>query len=172
MKIIITGHTRDIGKGLYDFLSENGHTVLGCSSSNGYDILTSEGQTEVLNLLESSDVLINNACVEFSQAQLLDKAIERFYDTDKKIINVGSRIAEIGMPENPKYPTWLTNYFSYKTALKEKYEEHKNDVMNLQLEYVTFGYVLTETIMSKYPDDLPESAITVEEAVGLITGTL
>ena len=82
MNIVLTGHTKDIGKSVYEFLVKAGHNVHGCSSSNDYNILTMDGRSNVLNLFESSDVLINNACVRFAQTELLDEAVKRFYDTD------------------------------------------------------------------------------------------
>ena len=168
MNIVLTGHTKDIGKSVYEFLVKAGHNVHGCSSSNDYNILTMDGRSNVLNLFESSDVLINNACVRFAQTELLDEAVKRFYDTDKKIINIGSLIAEVGLPESSKYLSWLERYYQCKLSLKQKYEELKSNTMNLQLEYVSFSYVLTPTIMEKYPEGTPKPAISLQQAVDLI----
>lgn len=84
MKIAITGHTKGIGKSLYDYFCKNNHTVFGFSRSNGYDI--NLNQDRILDVVKDCDVFINNASSNDSQLQLLKK-------TNKivpKIITVGS----------------------------------------------------------------------------------
>lgn len=69
MKIIITGHTRGIGKGLYDYFVGEGHEVIGLSRSNGYDI--SKNQDKIVEISSDCDLFINNAYQGNCQLQLL-----------------------------------------------------------------------------------------------------
>lgn len=75
MKIIVTGTSRGLGKSTAEFLSKNGHTVVGCSRT---DIETSDFQhipgidfkdCNTFSILDpyfnDTDVLINNAAVAF-----------------------------------------------------------------------------------------------------------
>ena len=61
MKVAITGHTRGLGKGLYDALLEQGHEVLGFSLSTGYNINTPEGANKIVEESKDVDLFINNA---------------------------------------------------------------------------------------------------------------
>ena len=68
MKIAITGHSRGIGKALYEELSTN-HEVEGFSRSNGYDITTQ--QTLIARTVKKYDVFVNNAWQGYAQLELL-----------------------------------------------------------------------------------------------------
>ena len=59
MRIVITGHTKGLGKALYEYFSPN-HSVTGYSRSNRYD-LNRFSDTVVEKSLDS-DIFINNAC--------------------------------------------------------------------------------------------------------------
>lgn len=75
MKILVTGTSRGLGKSIAEFLSNKGHTVVGCARGeidhstfqhiSGIDFLTPDSFTRLDEELTSSDVLINNAAVAF-----------------------------------------------------------------------------------------------------------
>lgn len=111
MKIGITGHTRGIGKSLYDYFQDNNHTVIGFSRSNGHDI--DLNQDKIVEVLKSCDVFINNASSNDSQLQLLKK-------TNKivpKIITVGSISTNYRNALNDNIKNDLEDYFN-KIAIK------------------------------------------------------
>lgn len=89
MKVAITGHTKGIGKSIYDILSKN-HEVSGFSRSNGYDI--SKFYEVIVNNCLNYDVFINNAYCHNYQLLIFNKLLDAWkYNGDKTIINIGSR---------------------------------------------------------------------------------
>ncbi len=89
MKIAITGHTKGIGKALYNYFSEIGHEVIGMSRSNGYDITLNPDK--ILEQISSCDLFINNAYDgNSSQVELLKKAAL----LTPKIVVMGSAVTD------------------------------------------------------------------------------
>ena len=68
MKIAITGHSRGIGKALYDTLSVD-HEVEGFSRSNGFDI---QNSNIIIRAVKGFDVFVNNAFFDFKQVDILN----------------------------------------------------------------------------------------------------
>ena len=103
MKIAITGHSKGIGKALFDKLSTN-HTVEGFSRSNGYDIDTK--QSIIIRSSNNSDVFINNAYSGFAQLDLLKGMYNQWKDSSNKtIVNIISRTKyyKVGQTQNDEY---------------------------------------------------------------------
>ena len=71
VKVLITGHTSGIGKFLLEHYTNNGHTVIGMSRSNGYDIL--KDQDKIIDEAKDVDLFINNATSGTGQLDLLKK---------------------------------------------------------------------------------------------------
>lgn len=65
MKIGITGHTRGVGKAIYDYFKNEGHEVLGFSRTNGYDLTDDNKKNQVLEEILKCDIFVNNAFVSF-----------------------------------------------------------------------------------------------------------
>jgi len=162
MKYAITGHTSGIGKALFDGLSPN---CLGFSRSLGYDITIKENRTKIVKEAYDCDVFINSATEEMGQTLLLIDMFYAWQHTNKKIINVGSRIAEFN--EAIIEPNLLA-YQAEKLILKEMSNKLKG-VSSCKIEYKWFGYVGTEKILAKYPHfKYPQDYISVYEACDLI----
>jgi NAD(P)-dependent dehydrogenase (short-subunit alcohol dehydrogenase family) len=91
MKIIVTGHTRGLGKGIYDYFSKD-NEVVGFSKSNGFDITDSDCRTQIVNASEDADIFVNNAHAngDFAQLHLLKDMHELWKHQNKIIINVSS----------------------------------------------------------------------------------
>ena len=89
VKIAITGHTRGIGKALFDKFQAEGHEVIGFSTSTGYDI--SKDAARVVTESRSCDVFINNAFHVTAQTALLIAMLGIWRGADKLIINVSSK---------------------------------------------------------------------------------
>lgn len=164
MKIAITGHTEGIGKALYDRLSPN---CIGFSRANGYDIFNRADRERIIQESASCDVFINNAPARFAQTYMLIEMFNAWKDTNKKIINVGSRIAEIRRAKLD-----MLNYQAEKLILKNMSMMLTN-VSSCVVEYKTFAYVGTEKILEKYPHfTYPEDYISLDRACDIILGTV
>jgi hypothetical protein len=71
MKIVITGHTRGLGKAFYEhFVKSPSNTVIGLSKSQGVDV---ESIDTVVNLAAGCDLFINNAYSGTAQNRLVKK---------------------------------------------------------------------------------------------------
>lgn len=117
MKIAITGHTKGIGKALYDGFCSQGHEVLGFSRTTGYTVSTDEGIKQIVEASVDCDILIINAyayserdtLAGFSQITLLYEMFNRWVGLNKTIVIVGSMAA---------YETDSSLYTLHKTALE------------------------------------------------------
>jgi len=89
MKIIITGHTRGIGKGLFDYFSKQ-NEVTGFSKSTGYNIEDPTIQDTIISASNDADIFINNAYSETNQIILGKKWFEKNKNRKSLIINIGS----------------------------------------------------------------------------------
>jgi hypothetical protein len=70
MKIVITGHTRGLGKAMYEhFISDPKNTVVGLSKSQGTDISNSIDQ--ICEIANGCDIFINNAYAGQAQNKLV-----------------------------------------------------------------------------------------------------
>jgi len=103
MKIAITGHTKGIGKALFDNLIKAGHTCYGFSRSNGYDITDKQSQENIIGRSLKCDVFINNAYNGFSQEELLDLIYNEWKDCDDKTIVVINSRTRFGVARNRVY---------------------------------------------------------------------
>lgn len=102
-KIIITGHTRGIGKALSDVFITQGHTVVGFSKSNGYDIEDENVRNDIINKIKDADIFINNAYHPIGQVDLLDRSIKQWHETHKLIINISSKMVHYTRPGFEEY---------------------------------------------------------------------
>jgi len=92
MKIAITGHTKGIGKAIYDYFEKN-NEVYGFSRSNGYNIADKFSREKIVETAKEFDIFINNAYNDYdgSQLAMLIEMNSVWKDTDKMIINISSR---------------------------------------------------------------------------------
>jgi hypothetical protein len=160
MKFAITGHTYGIGRGLFDRVGG-----VGISRSNGYDITNQSDLKRIKAACDDCDVFINNAYDGFGQSQVLLYLFREWYNTDKIIINVGSRVADDGIRLGLDHINML-EYWMHKQSLRSTTEYLVGIETRLQVRYVSFGYVGTEKILAKYPD--MTDYISVDRAVDLI----
>lgn len=134
MKIAITGHTSGLGKALKERFELAGHTVIGFCITTGYDISDSEVRNKIVVESADCDVFINNAYSPKSQYPLLDAVYKSFINTDKIIINIGSRVIESARAQHEHSQVWL-NYYNEKIKLQEfvknKQVAHKPRILNV-----------------------------------------
>lgn len=160
MKYAITGHTQGVGQGLYNRLSPN---AIGFSRSTGYNIDNKEDRRRIIRESKDCDVFINSAGSNFSQTYLLIELFNAWKDTNKTIINIGSRVAEIKLPPSRLE---LLEYQAQKLILKTMVNELQGYSCNVT--YKWFAYVGTERILKKYPHFTPADYISVDAAVDII----
>lgn len=86
MKIGITGHSKFLGKKLFELLSEN-HEVFGFSRSNGYNI---ENYEKILEKVYEMDVFINNTYHPTFQQEIFEKLFEIWKYEEKTIFNIST----------------------------------------------------------------------------------
>ncbi len=91
MRVIVTGHSKGLGKAIAEYFQNQGHEVVGFSRSNGFDISTEEVRNLIVEELKSCDVFINNAYAPVAQKDLLVKAIELWKNSPKTIVNINSK---------------------------------------------------------------------------------
>lgn len=161
MKYAITGHTQGIGKHLFDKLSPD---AVGFSKSTGYNIGNRVDRDKILTESADCDVFINNATDGIGQTHLLIEWFNKFHNTNKVIINVGSRIAEFDMAVE-RYD--LLSYQAEKSILKTTSLRLSN-IESCDVRYRWFAYVGTDKILKKYPHFTTSDYITLDEACDII----
>jgi hypothetical protein len=161
MKYALTGHTQGIGKQLFERLSPN---VIGFSRSTGYDITRYDDCRRIIEESLDCDVFINNAHKPYSQTLIFINLIKAWKDReDKTIINVGSRITDLIVPDSSFD---LLEYQASKIVLKEM--TYKVPNVKCKIKYKSFGYVGTEAILAKYPHFTEKDYIRLDEACDII----
>jgi len=96
MKIAITGHTKGIGKSLFDKWASHGHSVIGFSRSNGFNVADPKIRSDIIKEIIDCDIFINNAYANDAQIELLKSLIPLWEGTDKQIININSKVSIFG----------------------------------------------------------------------------
>jgi hypothetical protein len=164
MKYAITGHSKNIGKYIFDTLSPN---AMGFSRSNGYDVTKKEDRKKIIKKSADCDIFINNAPAGFSQSELCLELWHEWRDTKKIIINVGSRIAEDYITFDENY-SHLLAYSMQKKTLRTLSNDLNKINTKVIVKYCWFGYVGTLEILAKYPYFTENDYITIDHAAGII----
>ena len=98
-KILITGHTRGIGKAIFDLFHKNGFACKGVSKSTGYDI--ENDIDRIVDMIKGFGYVVLNAYKNDSQTIMLKKIIEKYQNFNKKIAVITSTSGTpIGEDEN------------------------------------------------------------------------
>jgi NAD(P)-dependent dehydrogenase (short-subunit alcohol dehydrogenase family) len=144
MKIAITGHSKGIGKAIAEYFEQQGHTVIGFSRSNGFDITDELSRQHILGILGSCDVFINNAYAPQAQKQLLINVIQLWEGTTNTIINVDSKSTLM-----KTVPAYMEEYVQDKSQQKELI---KNRIFKARPHIINFTVGLVDTDMAKVFD--------------------
>ena len=96
MTIALTGHSKGLGKALFDKLNEKFpfYQILGFSRSNGYDIKNPNDRKKIINELEDFDVFINLVHNYYHQTDILFELHQKWQGQNKKIINVSTSVVD------------------------------------------------------------------------------
>jgi len=128
MKAVITGHTRGVGKALYDSLKAAEWEVVGLSRSNGYDI--DLDFDKVVEAATGADLFINNAYRDKQQTKL----VHALKDKVGKMVVMGS-VSRL-------YPELIhTTYVHDKQELAEacrliSIDPNGIDILHLDLSFI------------------------------------
>ena len=164
-KIAIVGHTRGIGKAIADLYRKKKYTVVGLSSSNGYDLHCS--QVEIMEQLDDCQLIVLNAYVGRGQMNLLKRIYGKFVFEDKKVVVItstsGTSIGEDEEFLDPEYVEYCKN----KKTLIEYIEQLQQELLNKPLSVYDVCPDVVDTDMTKgLWEDLPKlKAEEVAEAV-------
>ena len=164
-KIAIVGHTRGIGKAIADLYRKKKYTVVGLSSSNGYDLQCS--QVEIMEQLDDCQLIVLNAYVGRGQLTLLKRIYGKFVFENKKVVVItstsGTPTGEDEEFSDPEY----TEYCKNKKTLIEYIEQLQQELMNKPLSVYDVCPDVVDTDMTKgLWEDLPKlKADEVAEAV-------
>jgi hypothetical protein len=99
MIISLTGHTRGLGKDIFDTLNKS-FIVKGFSRREGWDIKEVD---KIIPHINDTDVFINNAYYKNYQSELFLKVFDLWKYTNKFIININSSIAIDGNSDSEYY---------------------------------------------------------------------
>ena len=164
-KIAIIGHTRGIGKAIADLYQKKNYTVVGLSSSNGYDLQCS--QVEIMEQLDDCQLIVLNAYVGRGQMTLLKRIYGKFVFEDKKVAVItstsGTPMGEDEELLDPEYAEYCKN----KKILIEYIEQLQQELLNKPLSVYDICPDVVDTDMTKgLWEDLPKlRANEVAEAV-------
>lgn len=162
MKYAITGHTKGVGKAVYDRLSPD---IMGFSTSTGYDITNREDRNRIVAEAFDCDVFINNAACDFGQSYMFLDLLKAWRALpEKRIINIGSRPGEIVLPLSHYH---LLYVHAEKTALKAITKQLAPNT-KCKVEYRWFKAVGTEAMLEKYPHWTRNDYLLPEEAADII----
>ena len=164
-KIAIVGHTRGIGKAIADLYRKKKYTVVGLSSSNGYDLHCS--QVEIMEQLDDCQLIVLNAYVGGGQMNLLKRIYGKFVFEDKKVVVITSTSGTpIGEDEKFLDPEYVEDCKNKKTLI-EYIEQLHQALLNKPLSVYDVCPDVVDTDMTKgLWEDLPKlKADEVAEAV-------
>ena len=146
-KIAIVGHTRGIGKAIADLYRKKNYTVVGLSSSNGYDLHCS--QVEIMEQLDDCQLIVLNAYAGRGQMNLLKRIYGRFVFEDKKVVVItstsGTPAGEDEEFSDPEY----TEYCKNKKNLIEYIEQLQQELLNKPLSVYDVCPDVVDTDMTK-----------------------
>ena len=154
-KIAIVGHTRGIGKAIADLYRKKNYTVVGLSSSNGYDLHCS--QVEIMEQLDDCQLIVLNAYAGRGQMNLLKRIYGKFVFENKKVVAITSTSGtSIGEDEEFLDPEYM-EYCKNKKTLIEYIEQLQQELLNKPLSVYDVCPDVVDTDMTKgLWEDLPK----------------
>ena len=126
MKIAITGHSKGLGKALFEFLSQK-HKIIGFSRSNGYDIKSPGDRKKIIKESKDCDVFINLVHNYYHQTDLLLELHKSWKGLQKYIINIGTSAVDngdfgVGDYQMSEYKVQKTTLVDMITTLKKSFQ--------------------------------------------------
>ena len=145
MKIAITGHKKGIGQEFAKQLAQQGHNIVGISRSDGENI---RRVAHTASLIETCDMLINNAISLYAQTELLFEVWHRWQSSDKvhHIWNISTRVCEWSEDKQINGLTMRESmeYRNQKMALELAHHQLSFQPSNIRMELIRPGEVNTQ----------------------------
>ncbi len=142
MNVGITGHTKGLGKILFDSFSKN-FRIAGFSRSNGYDIKNPFDRKNILKECLDCNIFINLAHNYYYQTDLLFEFFKSWQGQKKLIINISSTVVDDEL--------WGLDRFDYI--------EYRNQKISLE----TMSRILNKKNMFPFITNYRISEINFEE---------
>ena len=159
MKIAITGHRKGIGQAFAEQLSARGHEIVGISRSDGENIRRT---AHTASIIETCDMLINNAISFYAQTELLFEVWHTWQHTKevRHIWNISTKVCERDHDIDIKGLTMRESmqYRNQKMALELAHHQLNFQSSNIKMELIRPGNVRTQSFSD--PD-----AMTAEDYV-------
>lgn len=156
--IHITGHTRGIGRALYEAIGDCGY-----SRTNGYDLTSAKDRERMYNQLSDCTIFINNAFPYhnlqsadgmWAQTEILYEVYKRM-NKHQLIINISSNTVD----ENHRK---IWPYQAAKAGLDKAIYQLQYIENGPMVSSVKFGWVGTEKIITEYA---PEKYVSLDQVV-------
>lgn len=146
-KIAVIGHTRGIGKAIADLYANNGHTVIGMSRSNGFDI--TQDQQKIVDSVSDCDLVVLNAYSGRCQLELLKHLYTRYNDRKIKVAVITSTSGTPeGVDEEMQQDEYRA-YCEYKRELIGYIKDLQEDLMPRPMSVYDVCPDVVDTDMTK-----------------------
>tara|TARA_E500000331_G_scaffold116779_1_gene114099 strand:+ start:430 stop:1008 length:579 start_codon:yes stop_codon:yes gene_type:complete len=153
-RIFITGHTRGIGKAIFDMYKGKNFLCHGVSKSTGMDI--DKDCDSIVQQMANFDYIVLNAYEKDSQLRMLQMIVERYQDEPKKIAVITSTSGTpAGMDSSLKQQEYNW-YCKNKKALIEYIEKIQQDLYEKPIQIFdvcpdTVKTDMSEGLWEEYP---------------------
>ena len=126
MNIALTGHSKGLGKALFEFLSQK-HEIIGFSRSNGYDIKSPFDRKKIIKESKDCDIFINLVHNYYHQTDLLLELHRSWKGLQKYIINIGTSAVDdenfgLNNYQMLEYKVQKTTIVDMITTLKKSFQ--------------------------------------------------
>tara|TARA_A100001011_G_scaffold353256_1_gene394641 strand:+ start:1762 stop:2340 length:579 start_codon:yes stop_codon:yes gene_type:complete len=153
-RIFITGHTRGIGKAIFEMYKGKNFFCHGVSKSTGMDI--DKDCDSIVQQMANFDYIVLNAYEKDSQLRMLQMIVERYQDEPKKIAVITSTSGTpAGMDSSLKQQEYNW-YCKNKKALIEYIEKIQQDLFEKPIQIFdvcpdTVKTDMSEGLWEEYP---------------------
>ena len=146
-RIFITGHTRGIGKAIFDLYESKNFMCYGVSKSTGMDI--DKDCDSIVDQMANFNYIVLNAYEKDSQLRMLKMIVERYQDDPKKIAVITSTSGtNAGIDSSLKTQTYNW-YCKNKKSLIEYIEKIQQDLYEKPIQIFDVCPDTVKTDMSK-----------------------
>lgn len=161
----ITGDTSGFGKYIAKRLVNEGHSVVGISRTNGFDL--TKDMNAIVQHFKDCDIIINNSSGGNMQSKLLEKLYQEYRYSKKSVINVGSWITRV---ERSRIHNIDLRHYTDKSNLSAISDMINYDNTTIRSIHLSWGFHSGNPILDRYPELM--DATTVDQAVDeLVTST-
>jgi hypothetical protein len=129
--VAITGHTKGIGKAIFNKFKNSQHQIIGYSRTNGFDISEETIQDQILKECEDVDIFINNAYSPNAQTALLEKFICMWKDTDKLIVNLSSKLVFYPGKTNDFFDMYISDKKEQNNLCSRRFYSDQPRILNI-----------------------------------------